>query len=130
MSSPLKAGAVIFAKDVARVARFYEQLLSFSVVHTSCDYVVLDSKDIQLVIHAIPTRIADSISISVPPVVRAQTPIKLIFPVANLVEARASASFLGGQVGAADKEWGTQSFRACDGHDPEGNVFQLRQTAP
>lgn len=122
-----KAGAVIFAKDVGRVAEFYEQLLSLSAVHTENDHVILESQDIQLVIHAIPAQVPRSISISAPPVVRDQTPIKLFFPVVSFAEARASASLLGGQVGPAVKEWETPSFRACDGYDPEGNLFQLRQ---
>jgi hypothetical protein len=28
---------------------------------------------------------------------------------------------------AADREWEFEGAKVCDGHDPEGNVFQLRQ---
>jgi hypothetical protein len=43
------------------VAEFYEQLLSLSAVHTENDHVILESQDIQLVIHAIPAQVVRSI---------------------------------------------------------------------
>jgi predicted enzyme related to lactoylglutathione lyase len=83
-----------------------------------------------LVLHAIPTHIAESISISEPPEIREETPIKLFFPVASISQARAAAPALGGQVGPVEREWEFWCIRACDGYDPEGNVFQLRQNVP
>ena len=130
MFSPPPSGAVIFAKDINRLAKFYQQLLSLSVVQTASDHVILEPTNSPLVIHAIPTQVARSINISVPPVVREQTPIKLFFSVVSLAEARASASLLGGQIERDGKEWETRSFRACDGHDPKGNVFQVREKVP
>jgi hypothetical protein len=29
---------------------------------------------------------------------------------------------------AAEGEWEFEGAKVCDGYDPEGNVFQLRQT--
>lgn len=128
MNAP-KPGAVVFAKNIERVARFYEALAGLSVTLAERDHIVLESEHIELVIHAIPKRLADGITITDPPAVREGTPIKLFFPVESLAQARASAPALGGQLGAAAKEWEARGFRACDGHDPEGNVFQLRQRA-
>lgn len=127
MPSTAKPGAVVFAKGLERVAKFYEQLLSLSVTHGERDHVVLESEHLELVIHAIPSRITGSITITEPPEVREETPIKLFFPVASLAEARSAASQLGGQLNPSQSEWAGRGFRACDGHDPEGNVFQLRQ---
>jgi hypothetical protein len=28
---------------------------------------------------------------------------------------------------AVEREWEFEGAKVCDGHDPEGNVFQLRQ---
>ena len=130
MPSTSKPGAVIFVKDLQRVAKFYEKLLSLSVIQVEGDHVVLESEAIQLVLHAIPAHIVESISISAPPEVREETPIKLFFPVASIDQARASAPMLGGQVGSVEREWEFSGIRACDGYDPEGNVFQLRQMCP
>jgi predicted enzyme related to lactoylglutathione lyase len=125
-----KPGAVVFAKDLQRVAKFYEEVVLLTVTHSERDHVVLESAAIQLVVHAIPQQIAKSISITEPPTVREETPIKLFFPVPSLAEARARASALGGQLNPSQKEWEARGFRACDGYDPEGNVVQLRQNVP
>jgi predicted enzyme related to lactoylglutathione lyase len=130
MQDTPKPGALVFAKNLERLARFYEQLLTLSVSHEDRDHVILESANFELIVHAIPEHIADSIAISVPPQAREETPIKLLFPVPNLSEARAAASRLGGQLGPAEREWQAGKVRVCDGCDPEGNVFQLRQTMP
>ena len=127
MSTMPPSGAVVFAKDITRLAAFYEQLCGLTVVHAESDHIVLESGAVQIVVHAIPKRIARTITITQPPVVREETPIKLFFAVPDLAQARLRAAELGGQIAPAGKEWEARGFRACDGHDPEGNVIQLRQ---
>ncbi len=129
MSKAAKSGAVIFAKDLTRVARFYQDIASLCVVHVELDHVVLESKHMELVIHAIPQRIAEEIIIADPPELRAETPIKLFFAVASLDDARSKAPALGGALGPKSKEREDRGFRACDGNDPEGNVVQFRENA-
>lgn len=129
MSNLPKPGAVIFAKDIRKLAAFYEQLISLSITHAEPDHIVLESDTLQLVIHGIPKQVADAIHIATPPAVREETPIKLFFPVSSIADARRQAPALGGQVGPEKKEWEARGFRACDGYDPEGNVFQIRQDA-
>lgn len=130
MPNAAQAGAVIFAKDLQRVAAFYETLLGLTAVHSESDHIVLASAPIELVIHAIPKAIADSFEITVPPERRSETAIKLYFPVASIAEARARAAALGGELNSPEGEWTARGFRACDGHDPEGNVLQLREPVP
>jgi predicted enzyme related to lactoylglutathione lyase len=130
MSHAAQAGAVIFAKDLQRVATFYEKLLGLPVAHSESDHIVLASAPFELVIHAIPKVIADTFTIAVPPERRTETPIKLYFLVASIAEARVTAAALGGALNAPEGEWAARGFRACDGHDPEGNVLQLRERAP
>jgi predicted enzyme related to lactoylglutathione lyase len=57
---------------------------------------------------------------------REDVPVKLVFAVVDIVAARNSAAERGGAVDPVDREWGFEGFKVCDGHDPEGNVFQLR----
>src|SRR4051812_9416736 len=113
------AGAVLFAKDLPRVAKFYEELLSMVVAHAEADHIVLESAACQLVVHAIPKKIAASIHISTPPERRTETPIKLFFFVNSIAEARDKAAALGGELNASKNEWEARGFRACDGYDPE-----------
>ena len=127
MSNPAQAGAVIFAKDLRRLATFYEELLSLTAVHAESDHVVLASAGCELVIHAIPKWIADTIEIAVPPERRSETPIKLYFLVDSIAAARARAPALGGALNPPEAEWQARGFRACDALDPEGNVLQLRE---
>jgi hypothetical protein len=76
MSISPKPGAVVFAKDPARVARFYEEMTLLAVTHAEKDHVVLESPDMQLVVHGIPKRIAAAIEIADPPERRGQARIR------------------------------------------------------
>lgn len=129
MSDLSRSGAVIFAKQLAPMALFYEKLLGMRVVGADSEHVVLESDALQLVVHAIPKHIADTFTIASPPEVREETPIKLFFPVASLAAARTAAPALGGRLWPVEREWAARGFRACDALDPEGNVLQLRERA-
>lgn len=122
-------GAVVFARDIDRLASFYEALVPMRRIHAEKDHIVLDSGAVELVIHGIPKRIADAIAIGDPPQAREATPIKLFFQVDSLAAVRAQAPALGGRLSPPSKEWEARGFRACDGVDPEGNVVQFRELA-
>ncbi|KAF1044254.1 MAG: hypothetical protein GAK35_01849 [Herbaspirillum frisingense] len=127
MSTQPKAGAVLFAKDVARLAAFYAQVLAVVPKHAEAEKVVIEAEDFLLVIHAVPPAVAANVEIVSPPVLRENVPIKLFLPVRSLAQARISAQMLGGGMKPADAEWSGADFRACDGFDPEGNVVQFRE---
>lgn len=127
MSTQPKPSAVIFAKDIATLAHFYAEVVGMNEAYRDKDHIVLDAEVFQLVIHGIPKKVAEQVQISVPPQVRENTPIKICLPVDSIEQARLRAAALGGQVGAKGKEWEARGFRACDGFDPEGNVFQVRE---
>lgn len=128
MPDPQKPGAVLFAKDIARVAKFYAEVIPMAVSLEGPDLIVLESAQSQLVVHPIPEKIARSIEIADPPALRTDVALKLIFPVDSLAAARAAAPALGGALNPPAKEFTARGFRACDGHDPEGNVVQLRES--
>lgn len=128
LASPL-AGLVIFAKDIRRVAAFYEAVAGLAVAESQKDHVVLRSATLELVVHGIPARIARQIEISTPPAPREDSALKPFFPVASLAQAREQAAALGGGLLASGREWEARGFRACDGFDPEGNVLQCREAA-
>ena len=56
-------GLVIFAKDKGRVSKFYQLALGLEVVESEKSHDLLRGKGIELVIHAIPDRIAAGIKI-------------------------------------------------------------------
>ncbi|QPF74755.1 hypothetical protein G8A07_18735 [Roseateles sp. DAIF2] len=125
----LQAAAVVYAKDLARMSRFYAEVVGLPVVERDSDYTVLQSGAFQLVLVEIPAAIAAGIEISVPPERREETPLKLCLLVPDLAAARAQAAALGGVLDPPAHEWVFQGRRVCDGHDPEGNVFQLQVAA-
>lgn len=125
----LRAGAVVYAKDLAGVSRFYAEVAGLPVVERDSDYTLLQSEGFQLVLVQIPAAIAAGIEISVPPERREDTPLKLCLLVPDLAAARARAVALGGVLDPVEREWVFQGRRVCDGHDPEGNVFQLQAPA-
>jgi catechol 2,3-dioxygenase-like lactoylglutathione lyase family enzyme len=109
------ARAIVFVKDAARMTAFYRDGLGLAVHLCEGDWVELDG----VALHAIPDAIAAGITIEDPPRAREDTPIKLVFAAHDLGAARAHLIAAGAQMGEI-KPWG-----ACDGVDPEGNVFQI-----
>jgi predicted enzyme related to lactoylglutathione lyase len=121
-------GAVLYAKDLGRLLDFYSSVAGIEPQTVEKEYAVLGSRPAQFVIVRMPKRIADTIDIATPPEPREATPLKLVFAVEDLAHARQRAAKLGGAINAAEREWEFEGAKVCDGHDPEGNVFQLRQT--
>src|SRR5262245_21705256 len=120
-------GAVLYAKDLRRLVAFYATVAGLKVQAIEEGFAVLGAVPSQLVIVRIPGHIAETIEIETPPVRREDTPIKLIFGVADFAAARQSALDRGGAVNGPEHEWEFEGIRVCDGHDPEGNIFALRR---
>ena len=125
MPGPARAGALIYAKDLPRLSHFYRQLLGMDLLLADDEHQVLESADIQLIVHAIPPAIAAGIAIAEPPAPREETAMKLFFSVPDLAGAAATMARLGGRL--FEPAWAGPGFAVRNGCDPEGNVFQLRQ---
>ncbi len=121
-------GAVLYAKDLSRLVDFYSSVAGIEPQTIEKGYAILGSRPSQFVIVRIPKRIADTIDIATPPEPREDTPVKLVFAVEDIAHARDRAAELGGVIKAMEREWEFEGAKVCDGHDPEGNVFQLRQS--
>jgi predicted enzyme related to lactoylglutathione lyase len=127
VAQPFSAGAIVYAKDIHRLARFYAAVADLEVMHEVDDHIVLESEALELVIVAIPVATAARIAITTPPQRRENTAVKLVFPVPSIADAREAARANGGELNPPAKEWKFQGLRVCDGCDPEGNVIQLRE---
>ena len=126
MQNQFVAGAVIYAKDINRVSQFYAGVLGLPIVQREPGYVVLESSSFQISVVAMAPAIATQVTISSPPQRRESTAIKLCFSVPSLITARENAALLGGEMNGPEREWEFQGHRVCDGHDPEGNIVQVR----
>ncbi len=121
---------MLYAKDIDRIGAFHAGVMGMRIARSQADHVLLDSSALELAIVAIPGALADSITIADPPARREDTPIKLVFFVPDVAAARRAATRLGGELNGPAREWRFGEFTVCDGHDPEGNVIQLRTLAP
>lgn len=124
MSGPAPAGALIYARFLEPLTAFYRELLAARVVHADAEYAVLQSAAMQIVVHAMPSHIVDSVHVSSPPSVREHTAIKLFFSVPDITAAQEVIARHGGI--APPQSWRGKGFTAFNGVDPEGNVLQLR----
>ena len=118
---------VLFVADVARLTDFYRQLAQMQLLHQEPSHAVLELQGLELVIHALPYTTPSAVTAAT--VVREDAYSKLCLPVPSVAEAREIAKGLGGAILPPSKEWAARGFRACDGHDPEGNVIQVRELA-
>lgn len=129
MSILPKPSVVVFVADVRRMSAFYRQLASMSVLIEDDNHVVMEVEGLQLVIHALSgePQVQQNAAGQVP--VREDSYVKLCLPVKSISTARSIAAANGGAIKSPQHEWEARGFRACDGHDPEGNVIQVRESA-
>lgn len=121
---------VVYAKDREGLARFYAALLGLQEVESGPGFTLLAARGVELAVVGIRADIAARIELSSPPVVREDTPQEFSFLVASLAEAAQTAAAVGGSFPPPDAAWSWRGMRHLDGHDPEGNVVQLRELAP
>ncbi|MBK7594772.1 MAG: hypothetical protein IPP98_04125 [Gemmatimonadetes bacterium] len=129
MSEGLRAGAVLYSKDMALVASFYAAILGLTLAEHDEEHVRLESPGFQLVVRTMPNHIAARIHIAAPPVRRADAAVKLVFFVPSIAKVRTAAETHGGLLNGIEKEWLYNGVKVCDGIDPEGNVLQFREQA-
>lgn len=123
-----QSGFVIYAKDHRRLSVFYALVAGLDTVDANDDFVVLESDAVQVVIVRMPAEIAESITLTDPPAIREDTPIKPVLFVPSLAAARAAAAKTSGRVKPPEAEWRFGPAMGVDGYDPEGNVFRLQET--
>jgi len=122
-----KVRAVLFAKDLQKVAAFYVGALALTRVSGDVDHAVLECDGFELVVHQIPKPIAETIVVTKLPMRRLLSAIRLDFPVASIGDSRKLARALGGEVDDAPPAWADRNANFFFGHDPEGNQFGISQ---
>lgn len=120
---------MLFVKDVQQLRDFYARVANMKIKIDEASYAVLAIPHFELVIHAMAGASTKKSKTKSPVKIREDAYVKICLPVKNIAKARAEAETLGGLIQPARREWEARGFRACDGHDPEGNVFQLRESA-
>jgi catechol 2,3-dioxygenase-like lactoylglutathione lyase family enzyme len=129
MSYTSRTGAVLFAKNLERVAAFYSVVLGLSEAGRDDDHILLESLGFQLVVHRLIGKGSEAREMTVPPTRRATAAFKPVFFVPSISRLRGLVERHGGVMESADREWAFNGVTVCDGIDPEGNVIQFRESA-
>jgi predicted enzyme related to lactoylglutathione lyase len=117
--------AVAYVVNLRRCVDFYRVVLSLEILETGDGFCRLAGCGTELTLVQVPDHIAIGIQLEDPPRRRADTPIKLVFPVADIAAARALAGQMGGRIDPPQEQWHWAGTVRCDGVDPEGNVLQV-----
>ena len=123
----MAASAALYVKDLDSMRAFYERCFAMSPQHAGKRFCVLASSDWELSLVRVPDHLAAAIVIASPPRRREDSPIKLVFDVADLDHVGGLVVAAGGQIDKADAIWKFRGRLHLDCLDPEGNVLQLRQ---
>lgn len=120
--------AVVYARDAQALARFYGGMLGASVRDSGPDHATIDCGGFDLVLHR-----ATGAGVTPPaaehPGRREHAVIRLAFSVADMAACRAAAAAWGGVVDEQAPLWAGADSVIRLGHDPEGNVFELREAS-
>ena len=122
-----QAGLVVFAKSVIKLSAFYVRTLGLEVLESARSHQLLCGNGYEVVVHAIPTKIAREITIAKPPVLREDSAMKPSFVVPDLKALRLAVVATGGWLKPEDMAWAIRGYTVLDGCDPEGNILQFKQ---
>lgn len=115
--------AVLFAKDLDRMAQFYEVGLGLMITARHSGWVAFAAGGVTLALHALPEHLAAEVEVSKPPVARDDAAMKIIFACeGDLVTARAHLQAHGAVMLEPHGD-------GCEGLDPEGNVFRIARAS-
>ena len=124
---PVPAIMVVYAKDIAKVAAFYQRTLCLSVIETEARFVVVGDAHREVAIVRVPEARARVIQVSNPPQVREGTALKFSFLVDDFERVHREAVAAGGGTKRVTAAWSWRGQIHLDGYDPEGNVVQFRK---
>ena len=112
---------VLWVSDLDASVRFYQALFAAKTPYITDGFASVVGADNEVLLHLLPEQYRDQPSIG------AENPIKPVFDVPSIQEAKLAAGRSGGSISAEISEHG--DWRYADGLDPDGNVIQVRERA-
>ena len=88
MSYESRTGAVLFAKNLDRVATFYSVVLGLTEANRADDHILLESPGFQLVVHRLTGGGSAAGDVTAPPARRATAAFKPVFFVPSISRLR------------------------------------------
>ncbi len=123
----MKFGLVLYVNDLTTMKDFYMKSFNFQIREFDNKYVVLENKQIELVLlkTAISSKIESNNKSDFE--IRESTPLKPVFIINEPIEKiRTKVKSSGGGFKGSETEWEFNGYVVCDGWDVEGNIFQVR----
>jgi len=117
----------VYAADLDRLSSFYKAVIGMTEAHRTDQMVVLRSSDLQLIVQAMPAQAAAQVERADPPRLRDNAAFKFFCTVPSLSIAEETAQAWGGRV--LPEQWRGPGFVVRNACDPEGNIFQVRESA-
>lgn len=120
-------GIILFVEDVEKQKLFYTSHFQFTVIEKiEKEWALLKAGDAELGLH----KIGDAyLSVTETPF-RTESNTKLVFETDEDLAALHKKLVDHGVTIGDIKTWDNYPYLLCDGEDPEGNVFQLKQKRP
>jgi len=117
--------ATIYAKNFPAMVDLYRDLLEADVLDEGDSFCTMVGRELSLTVAKIPSEIADTFAISIPPLPREDAAIKLSIPVEDLNIARRLIRSHGGVDDEDRSPWVWNDVAHLNVTDLEGNVLEL-----
>lgn len=111
--------AVIWVSNLERSIAYYESLFGVSGTQAGDNFAAVGSEVNEVLLHLLPEEYRAE------PSYGEMNPIKPVFEVANIEDARRVAAAHGGMLRDESNTHGEWTY--VDGTDPDGHVIQVRQ---
>ena len=124
---PVKASLnsiILFVRDVERLSDFYTGIFQLDLIeHTPQMWALLKAGNMSIGLH----RIGQEYLAETDDSFRVDNNVKLVFEIFEDIHQLRESLLQSGVTIRDVKTFENYDYRLCDGEDPEGNVFQLKQ---
>ena len=110
---------VIWVSDLQRSVNFYSALFEAKHPYVTDGFASVSGNGNEVLIHLLPEEYRSE------PTLGEDNPIKPVFEVVSIENAKLAAGRSGGRIKSEISEHGSRKY--ADGNDPDGNVIQVRE---
>ena len=110
---------VLWVSDLGKSVGFYKALFGDQNPYVTHEFASVSNNYNEVLLHLLPQEFRAA------PSLREDNPIKPVFNVASIDQAKLAAGQNGGRLSGAPQEHG--QWRYVDGNDPDGNIIQVRE---
>jgi len=114
---------ILFVTDVDKLKQFYADIFKFDIVEElTAEWVLLNTGNCHIGLHKIGKEYLDKSDSDI----KFESNLKIVFEVDNIYNLREKLLVQNVRIREM-KTFDNYNYWLCDGEDPEGNVFQLKQ---